>query len=358
MSVSRRKLLGSVVAAGCALQSGRAFALSTQVVQDAVDAFANSHDFNGVIAVAVAGRQTMAQTYGFSDVRSRNPATSNSAYAIGSISKWFTAVLVLRLIEMGTLSLDTPLSTLLPEFPESGRRVTLNHLLSNTSGLPDLLMTAAKADSSLRTSTAAARDIVNRFAPLETKFEPGSQFDYAFMNWVIIRAVIEAQTGAKFEDLVQKLLFEPAGIKNTGIATRGFEGVPGLVPAFDGPTTQANLDMTTCYGYGAASGTFYSTASDLIAFADHVMSGALLSPESRSNLMTIRYQDQRYALGGRVRQGPLGPVAWETGAVGGYKTLLAYRPTDRRSVVVLSNTDLSQDDINVFAESIFELQAV
>ncbi|ANC53354.1 hypothetical protein A4249_06600 [Brevundimonas sp. GW460-12-10-14-LB2] len=116
--------------------------------------------------------------------------------------------------------------------------------------------------------------------------------------------------------------------------------------------------MTTCYGYGAASGTFYSTASDLIAFADHVMSGALLSPESRSNLMTIRYQDQRYALGGRVRQGPLGPVAWETGAVGGYKTLLAYRPTDRRSVVVLSNTDLSQDDINVFAESIFELQAV
>lgn len=79
MSVSRRKLLGSVFAAGCALQSGRAFALSTQVVQDAVDAFANSHDFNGVIAVAVAGRQTMAQTYGFSDVRSRNPATLNSA---------------------------------------------------------------------------------------------------------------------------------------------------------------------------------------------------------------------------------------------------------------------------------------
>ncbi|NSX34040.1 hypothetical protein HTK96_11750 [Brevundimonas vesicularis] len=74
--------------------------------------------------------------------------------------------------------------------------------------------------------------------------------------------------------------------------------------------------------------------------------------------MTVRYQDQKYALGGRVRQGPLGPVAWETGAVGGYKTLLAYRPTDRRSVVVLSNTDLSQDDINVFAESIFELQAV
>ncbi|WP_368034649.1 serine hydrolase [Brevundimonas vesicularis] len=58
---------------------------------------------------------------------------------MGSISKWFTAVLVLRLIEMGTLSLDTPLSTLLPEFPDSGRRVTLNHLLSNTSGLPDLL---------------------------------------------------------------------------------------------------------------------------------------------------------------------------------------------------------------------------
>lgn len=116
-------------------------------MQDAADVFANSHDFNGVIAVAVAGRQTMAQTYGFSDVRSRNPATLNFAYAIGSISKWFTAVLVLRLIEMGTLSLDTPLSTLLPEFPESGRRVTLNHLLSNTSGLPDLLMTAAKADS-------------------------------------------------------------------------------------------------------------------------------------------------------------------------------------------------------------------
>lgn len=358
MTVSRRRLIGSFFAGGCVLQTGRAFALPNQAVRDVADSFAESHDFNGVIAVSVAGRQTMAQTYGASDIRSGAPASLSSAYAIGSISKWFTAVLVLRLVEMGRLNLNTPLSILLPEFPDSGRGVTLNHLLSNTSGLPDLLMTAAKADSSLRTSTAAARDIVNRFAPLETKFEPGSQFDYAFMNWVIIRAVIEAQTGAKFEDLVQKLLFEPAGIRNTGIATRGFEGVPGLVPAFDGPTTQANLDMTTCYGYGAASGTFYSTASDLIAFAGHVMSGVLLSPASRSNLMTVRYQDQRYALGGRVRQGALGPVAWETGAVGGYKTLLAYRPADRRCVVVLNNTDMSQDDINVFAESIFELQQV
>ncbi len=359
MNISRRQLLATSLSTVGLVPAGQAHALDADAIGAVADTFAEAHNFNGVIAVAIAGRPVMLQAYGLSDVRDQSPARTASTYAIGSISKWFTAAMVLRLVEVGQLRLDAPLSTLLPGFPvSSGATVTLAHLLSNTSGLPDLLMPAAKADADLRTSTASAGEIVSRFAPAETAFVPGSSFDYAFMNWVIVRAVIEAQTGASFEDLAQRLLFQPMGLRNTGIASRGFEGVPGLVPAFDGQTAEAELDMSTCYGYGAASGTFYASAADLLTFADRLLSGPHLSNQSKSDLLNVRYADEGYALGGRVRVGAAGPVAWETGAIGGYKSLVTYRLSDRRSVAVLNNTDMSQTTINDFATAIFDLPSV
>lgn len=359
MTISRREMLASSLSAAGLARAGQAVASDTGAAASVADAFALAQNFNGVIAVSIAGRPVMLKAYGLSDVRDRSPASVTSTYAIGSISKWFTAALVLRLVEIGQLRLDAPLSTLLPGFPtSSGATVTLAHLLSNTSGLPDLLMPAAKADADLRTSTASAAEIVSRFAPAETTFVPGSNFDYAFMNWVIVRAVVEAQTGANFEDLAQRLLFQPMGLRNTGIATRGFEAVPGLVPAFDGATAEAGLDMSTCFGYGAASGTFYASAADLLTFADRLLSGPLLSQRSRSDLLKVRYADESYALGGRVRVGDAGPIAWETGSTGGYKSLLAYRLADRRAVAVLNNTDMSQTTINDLATSIFDLPSV
>jgi len=356
MNMPRRQLLATSLATMWLMPAGQSVAMAMGAIEVVADGFAQAQNFNGVISVAIAGRPIMLKAYGVSDVRDQSPASTASTYAIGSISKWFTAAMVLRLVEMGLLRLDTPLSTLLPDFPtSSGATVTLAHLLSNTSGLPDLLMPAAKANSDLRTSNASAREMVSRFAPTETKFVPGSDFDYAFMNWVIARAVIEAQTGARFEDLAQSLLFEPMGLTNTGIASRGFEGIPGLVPAFDGQTVAAQLDMSTCYGYGAASGTFYSDAADLLTFADRLLSGPILTPQSKSDLLNVRYLQEGYALGGRVRLGSAGPVAWETGSVGGYKSLLTYRPSDRRSVVVLNNTDMSQTTLNNFATTIFDL---
>ena len=359
MYLSRRQMLASTISALGLASAGQAAASEGGAATSLVDAFARTQAFHGVIAVWVAGRPVISRAYGRSDFRDQAPASQSSTYAIGSISKWFTAALVLRLVELGKLRLDTPLSVLLPEFPvSSGANVTLAHLLSNTSGLPDLLMPAAKADAGLRTSTATAAEIVSRFAPANASFAPGSGFDYAFMNWVIVRAVVEGQTGATFEALAQTLLFGPAGLQGTGIATRGFEGVPGLVPAFDGASAEAALDMTTCFGYGAASGTFYSTASDLLTFADQVLSGGLLSRHSRQDLLAVRHADQSYALGGRVRTGDLGSIAWETGSVGGYKSLLAYRLADRRAVAVLNNTDMSQDMINDLATSIFALSTL
>lgn len=354
MRISRRQMLATSFAMAGLASANHSVASEASSVEIVADRFADAQNFYGVIAVSIAGSVVMQKAYGLGDVRNQLPASTASKYAIGSISKWFTAAMVLRLVEMGQLRLDAPLSELLPGFPtSSGAGVTLAHLLSNTSGLPDLLMPAAKADAELRTSTASAGELVRRFAPTTNSFAPGSNFDYAFMNWVIIRAVIEAQAGAAFEDLAQKLLFQPMGLRSTGIAERGFEGIRGLVPAFDGATAEAGLDMLTCFGYGAASGTFYSSAADLLIFADQLLDGPHLSRQSKAELLRVRYADQDYALGGRIRTGNSGPIAWETGSVGGYKSLLTYRLSDRRSVAIVNNTDMAQSTLNDFATSIF-----
>lgn len=350
--LDRRTLLAGCCLGGIALRPTMALA-ATGADDPRVDAFVRTNDFHGLVATARAGRITYARAFGMADIAAKRAATVDTVYAIGSISKWLTSVTVLKLIERGRMTLNTPVSALLPDFrADTGARVKLVHLLSNTSGIPNGFIAAAKLDSSLVTTDLGTAESVRRFCQGDLAFEPGSKFDYAMTNWFLLVAIVETLTGKPFPEAVSAITLQPLGLRHTSTASAG----PGTAQSYR--TLEPPLlwpDPRT--PVMAAGGGYFSTAGDLIRAAHGVFDRGFLAPESLAALRTIRVPEQDYSLGGRVRtmtiEGKPVQAAWETGRTAGFRSVLGHRYDDGSAVVILNNTGLSQKLLDDFADQLF-----
>mgnify|MGYP000725029487 CR=1 FL=1 len=299
-------------------------------------------DYNGVVLVrAHRAAAPLVAAYGSAQFESPAPITPATRFMVGSVSKWITTVAVLRLVEQGKLDLDKPVTTWLPELPAASRAVSLRALLSNTSGIENGLGLAMKRDRSAALLAISPLEGALKFGSGPLGFAPGSNFDYSVTNWLLVGGIVERATGEAFSDVVTRLVFEPVGLRDTGFVDRD-STAPRLALAYD--AARAARKVTPSPPMVAASGTIYSTASDLVKLADAVYGESLLAPASRRELLTVQYAAEEYALGGRVKQVRGAALAWETGVSGGYKTLLAYAPASGRAVVLLNNTDMQQSE--------------
>lgn len=346
----RRSVLAGCLASGIALRPGMAFA-RTGKDDPQVDTFVQANNFHGVVVKARAGRIHYARAFGMADIEAKRPATADTAYAIASISKWLTSITLLKLIEQGKASLETPLSTLLPDYrADTGARVKLAHLLSNTSGIPNGFIAAAKLDSSLVTTDLGTAESIRRFCQGDLASEPGSKFDYAMTNWFLLLAIVERLSGKPFEAAVRTITLEPLGLRHTSLSAAGAaSSYRTTEPAVLWPDPRTPVM--------AAGGGYFSNAADLVRAAHLVFDGGFLKPESIAALRTIRVPEQDYSLGGRVRTMTIAgkPVqaAWETGRTAGFRSVLGHRYDDHSTVVILNNTGLSQKLLDEFADQLF-----
>lgn len=306
--------------------------------------------FDGVVLVR-AGKDgpTVSGAYGLADIAAARPQQVHARFQVGSISKWITSVAVLRLVEQGKLALDAPVRNYLPELPEaSAGAVTVRHLLSNTSGIPDGVMAAFKQDKAVGALELTPLEASMRFGAGPSRFAPGSTFDYSVTNWVVTAALVERVTGARFMDVIAQQVFRPAGLRASGFAQPGFDAAPNVALAY-GSTPPRALKMPPTGAFAAASGTVYSTVHDLATLAQAVFDGTMLTAASRAELSRIMVPAQDYALGGRVRTMTLGgvarTVAYESGSTGGYKALLLHVHGGGKTVVILNNTDMAQGEL-------------
>lgn len=325
-----------------------------------VDALVRQHlgaDFDGVVLLQRGQHDTLAtRTYGRARAAPDQAAHALTRYQVGSISKWITSVAVLRLVDQGKLALDVPIGRYLSGMPEhSGERVTLRHLLSNSAGIPNGVMQAYRADKSIADLTLSHAAAARRFATGAPLFAPGSGWEYSPTTWVVVAAVMEQATGEPFAQLIERLVLQPAGAHDSGVPAAPFGTLPAAALAYKS-AAMTELNVTPHIVYVAASGTVYSTAADLARLAHAVYETGMLSPASKRELSTIVVAGEQYALGGRVRQLALGgqtrSVAWETGASGGYRSVLAHVPGEQRTVVILNNTERPQGQMGAAAEAL------
>lgn len=147
MTIDRRTLLQGGLAAGITSLLPTPASAAAHRDDAKIDAFVKANGFAGTIVRARNGRLVYARNFGLANIAAKTPATTETVYGIASISKFLTTVTVLKLVEAGKLALDAPIATLLPGYrADTGAKVTLAHLLSNTSGIPNAFTNAVKAE--------------------------------------------------------------------------------------------------------------------------------------------------------------------------------------------------------------------
>ena len=166
--------------------------------------------FSGSVLVEHDGELLLAKGYGMADRERGVPSTTETVMSMGSITKHFTAALILRLEMEGQLSVKDPIGRFFPEVPEDKAGITVHQLLCHTSGLP------ASADTILGASSRD--DFVRRALAVRLVAPPGTQFSYANMGYGLLAAIAETVTGEPYEEALRQLVLDPAGMQRTGFS--------------------------------------------------------------------------------------------------------------------------------------------
>ncbi|WP_162301434.1 serine hydrolase domain-containing protein [Cognatilysobacter segetis] len=325
------------------------------------DRLAADTGFDGVMLVGDGHRVRMAKAYGMEDAERGLRASTATRYQTGSFSKWLASVVVLRLVDQGRLSLTAPVSTYLPEYaPANGARVTLHHLMSHTSGVPNDLAAALKASGTMAAFAGVdARTALQRYASSPLAFAPGERFDYSHSNWLVVQAVVERVTGKPYAQLARELVLRPLRLRDSDVLQGDFYDVPHAARGYDAlhpvPKPSSTAMLAPVPAFLGQVGGMYATAGDVQRLLDGVYSGRLLSPASREALWRVNVPEQDYAYGGRVRtrriDGHEHRMSWNNNSNGPYKSLIV-RADDGRTVVLLNNSRIDGAALTRIAESL------
>ncbi len=294
------------------------------------------------VAVARDGRLVWSQAIGCADVELQAPVTTTTRLRIGSVSKPLTSAALGRLVQDGKLDLDAPVQRYVPDFPRKAWPVTTRELAGHLAGIRHY----EGHEFEIRDHYPNVRSSLAIFEKDALLFEPGTRFSYSSYGWNLIAAVLESASGRPFLELMQKTVFEPAGLTHTAPDDPA-PIVPGRAHFYtrDEKGTIVNAGFVD-NSYKWAGGGFVSTAEDLVAFAFALLDGKLLSPETVRLLWTSQKtsdgKETGYGLGWSVGRDEKGRrrVSHSGGAQGGTAYLVIY-PDERLAAAMIVNSDES-----------------
>lgn len=274
----------------CALATPAVRAQDTRALTQYVDSVASAavaeHRVAGVsVAVAKNGRTILAKGYGFADLENDVPATAETVFRIGSVTKQFTSAAIMRLVEQGKLSLDDTLQKFLPTFPTQGNRVTVRHLLNHTSGIKSYTSLGPRWQRIMRLDLAPD-SMVALFANEPFDFKPGEAYRYNNSGYFLLGVVIEKLSGKTYGQYLQDEFFTPLGLKSTVYCDQApliKRRAQGYTPRPGAPFINAEpLSMTQPY----AAGSLCSTVNDLVTWTLALSSGKVVSAASYALMTT------------------------------------------------------------------------
>jgi CubicO group peptidase (beta-lactamase class C family) len=315
------------------LLAGTGPAQSTDSRMDqVVQSFVSNEQFMGSVLVAKGSEVLLSKGYGSANLEWEIPATPSTKFRLGSVTKQFTAAAILLLEERGKLRVEEPVKKYLPDAPAAWDKVTVFHVLTHTSGIPSF--TNFPDYASLRPFSTTAEKLVAHFRDRALEFEPGEKFNYSNSGYVLLGHLIEKISGESYEAFLQKNIFTPLGMKDSGYDSNSAviaRRAAGYSPGPNGPVNAGFIDMSVPHGAGA----LYSTTEDLLRWEQGLFGGKLLSAASLTK-MTTPFKGN-YAFGLQVNTVNGRKVFDHGGGIEGFNTHLAYYPEAKVTVAVLGN---------------------
>ncbi|MBK8006397.1 MAG: beta-lactamase family protein [Gemmatimonadetes bacterium] len=290
------------------------------------------------VAVVRGGVIAYEQAYGTARINPDVAASPQMRYAIGSVSKQFTATAILLLAEEGKLKLDDPVSRYLPGLTR-GTDVTIRQLLSMTSGYQDYWPQDYVMVDMQRPVTA--REIMQRWAAKPLDFEPGSKWQYSNTNYVLAGAIVEKVSRMAFLDFLKQRIFTPLGMTTVANYDAGPLSAMDAAPLLRNGLGPLRLAPKEGPGWLFAAGQLAMTAHDLALWDIGIMDQKVLKPASyraqQTDMLLTSGLSTGYGLGVDVSQLGEHRRISHTGAVSGYTTSNQVFPEARAAVVVFTN---------------------
>ena len=299
-----------------------------------VEYYVSNNNFMGTVLVARDNDILFNKGFGSANLEWDIPNTPTTKFRLGSVTKQFTAAAILILEEKGKLNIDNPIKNYLPDIPEAWDKITTFNLLTHSAGIPNFTSFPEYQKEQLFSHTP--EEIVDIFRDKPLDFEPGEKMSYSNSGYILLGYLLEKVSGEKYQDFIQKHLFDPLGMKDSGYDSNSAIMPRRAAGYSPGPAGLVNADfvhMTIPFSAGA----LYSTTEDLLRWNQGLFGGKLLSEESLSKMTTPFKGNYALGLGTGTDNGHR--FLQHGGGIQGFVTNLAYYPDDKMTIAVLSNVN-------------------
>lgn len=306
-----------------------------------VQQYVANRQFNGSVLVAEKGQVIFKKGYGMANMEWNIPNAPDTKFRLGSITKQFTAMLIMQLVEKGKLKLTGKITDYLPDYPKAtGDKITIHYLLTHTSGIPNYTNFPKFFETQSR-EPVTPESFIKTFSNMPLDFEPGTKFSYSNSGYFLLGTIIEKVTGKSYADVLTENILKPAQMINTGYDLFG----PIIPKRAAGYEKKGNmyvnapyLDMSIPY----AAGSMYSTVEDLYRWDQILYTDKLLSASGKATMYTPFIDGYAYGWGvGKAKIGQLKDsllVIEHSGGINGFNTIISRLPKDKQLVVLLNNT--------------------
>jgi CubicO group peptidase (beta-lactamase class C family) len=320
-----------------------------------------AHDFTGSVLIAKDWEVLFEGGFGQADIDTGRLNTPDTVFRLASITKQFTATLVLLLQEDALLSVNDNVDLYFPQYP-NGENITIHQLLTHTSGLPRYLLEPGISDM-LDDPDARAEDTLPVIENLIPFYSPGEEFLYTNAGYILLGFIIEQVSGQPYERLVEERIFQPLGMMSSSFGTDDFSEPEA---AFSYVEWSGQIDFFN-HDRAFSTGSLVSSVKDLLIWDKALFSGEVLAPESLEQMFTVGpgfegFSDQSgYGYGWHI-----GPGFWHDGSSPGYDPTLrriiginasrnSYWAEDGITIVVLSNQGMSGKTVKSLSDSLYKM---
>lgn len=299
-------------------------------VTDYIVPFEKNGDFAGNVLISKDDKIIYERSFGIANQEWKISHKKDSKFLIASVSKPITAVAVLKLVQDKKLTLETSVSKFVKGFPE-GDKITIEHLLSHTSGLRSSLPNSA-INRRLNLST---QDLVNQIKGVELRYAVGQRFYYSNAGYNLLAYIVEQVSGMSYADYVQKNIVEPLEMQNSFEWNEEFV-VKNLAEGYyyndwNGIKNSPYQNFT----YFRGAGSLVSTTKDLYKFEKGIRQNKILNKELTEKMFTTKTKD--YGLGWYIRKSMDTDIIEHNGYLDGYRSYLTRYKSEGYTIIILSN---------------------
>jgi CubicO group peptidase (beta-lactamase class C family) len=297
----------------------------------------SSERFMGSVMVARSNQIVFIQGYGFANREHGIPNAPNTKYRLGSITKQFTAMCILKLQEQGKLSVDDPISRFVPDCSSNWSAIKIRHLLTHTSGIPSF--TSFPDYLSTMMLSSPPEKTIQRFRDKPLEFKPGERFVYSNSGYILLGYIVEKASGKSYEEYIEECIFKPLGMQDSGYDH--FERIlphraTGYSREGDHWVNSSYIDMTVPHGAGA----LYSTMEDFFRWYQCWREHKILSASSWTAMMTPGKWNYGFGMSVSEHFRQTAQRVFEHGGgINGFATSMKWFPDADLFVAAFANSD-------------------